>query len=257
MKHLPLATAAAAIVVSAVLALAMQPSPAARADVARPLNFVSSAACEHGGRVQATFLIPDAARLAASAGHVEQIWIDLSLQDNGFAPGTFIATGPHFAQEGQRTTFEWSGLAPGLRHYYRLNMLIDGQWRRYSQEGASFDTPNCVDILRLDCDEQSLTNSVLFASAPPPRFGPTEHDRHEPASKWVDISMQDNGFAPGTFVGLEFPKDDYLVQWHGILSAAQHYYRVNWYFPLAAPAWREQTRGAIATLNCYELPHPR
>jgi hypothetical protein len=53
-------------------------------------------------------------------------WLDLTLRasplnpllDDGFPPGTFVAAGP-FPSTGAE--FEWDGILPGLRHYYRQN----------------------------------------------------------------------------------------------------------------------------------------
>src|SRR3954470_19873920 len=41
-------------------------------------------------------------------------WVDLSLTNNGWAPGTFIGIGPFGAFDGAAT---WSGLQPGLLHF--------------------------------------------------------------------------------------------------------------------------------------------
>src|SRR5207244_9655845 len=45
-------------------------------------------------------------------------WVDLSLSNNGFFPGTFLGIGPFGAYDGTGT---WSGLLPGLVHYLRIN----------------------------------------------------------------------------------------------------------------------------------------
>src|SRR5947209_1501645 len=52
-------------------------------------------------------------------------WVDLTLFDNGFAPGTFIGLGP--LNSGQNT-FTWNGLRPGLLHFLRLNTLTPQGW---------------------------------------------------------------------------------------------------------------------------------
>jgi pimeloyl-ACP methyl ester carboxylesterase len=51
----------------------------------------------------------------------QQQWLDLSLQDNGFLPGTFIGTGPFDLSTG---TYSWDGIKPGLLHYWRVNTML-------------------------------------------------------------------------------------------------------------------------------------
>lgn len=54
-------------------------------------------------------------------------WLDLSLYDNGFASGTFLGAGPLTPDS---TALNWSGILPGLPHYWRVNSLMpDGTWR--------------------------------------------------------------------------------------------------------------------------------
>src|SRR5205085_3578680 len=52
-------------------------------------------------------------------------WLDLSLSDNGFVPGTFLGGGPIPAGQGQLT---WTGILVNMTHYYRLNSLFDAGW---------------------------------------------------------------------------------------------------------------------------------
>jgi hypothetical protein len=54
-------------------------------------------------------------------------WLDISLVDNGFAPGTFLGAGP--LPPGQKS-LTWAGILPGFTHYWRVNSLMpDGTWR--------------------------------------------------------------------------------------------------------------------------------
>jgi hypothetical protein len=54
-------------------------------------------------------------------------WLDISLVDNGFRPGTFLGAGP--LPSGQKS-LTWSGILPGFTHYWRVNSLMpDGTWR--------------------------------------------------------------------------------------------------------------------------------
>jgi beta-lactamase class A len=60
---------------------------------------------------------------APSDGDVQ--WVDLSLFDNGFAPGTFLNAGP---LQGMASSFTWDGLLPGERHFLRVNTLSAQAW---------------------------------------------------------------------------------------------------------------------------------
>jgi hypothetical protein len=61
---------------------------------------------------------------ATPAGAVQ--WLDLTVHNNGFAPGTFISAGP-FPPD--LASFAWSGLASGLRHFWRINTWDGASWR--------------------------------------------------------------------------------------------------------------------------------
>ena len=55
-----------------------------------------------------------------------QIWIDLTLFDNGWQAGTFIGAGP---LAGSATSYVWNGLDANKTHYIRVNQqLVDGRW---------------------------------------------------------------------------------------------------------------------------------
>jgi hypothetical protein len=55
-----------------------------------------------------------------------QVWIDISLADNGFAPGTFISAGP---LPGWSTSYLWRGIRPGFTHFVRVNIQhANGSW---------------------------------------------------------------------------------------------------------------------------------
>ena len=44
---------------------------------------------------------------------------------------------------------------------------------------------------------------------------------------YIDISLQDNGFLPGTFVGQNARRVPRNFTWSGILANATHIYRIN------------------------------
>src|SRR5207245_10300220 len=65
-------------------------------------------------------------------------WLDLSIFNNGFAPATFIGSGPFSPGVFQVT---WAGLLPGVVHYARVNTLTAGCW--FPSGTLSFSTPAC------------------------------------------------------------------------------------------------------------------
>ena len=67
-----------------------------------------------------------------------QEWFDLSLSNNGFAPGTFVGIGP--LASGQ-TAFTWAGILPGLTHYLRINTLTPYGWS--TSQTMAFTTVDC------------------------------------------------------------------------------------------------------------------
>jgi hypothetical protein len=64
-------------------------------------------------------------------------FIDLSIFDNGFVPGTFINSGPLAATA---QSHSWPGIRSGVTHYFRVNVLSIFGWSNTFV--ASF-TPQC------------------------------------------------------------------------------------------------------------------
>ena len=79
---------------------------------------VLSQSCPANGGVTVTFAWLPSFRGAQ--------WLDLSLQNNGFAPGTFVGVGPLAAHEG---SFTWDGVLAARRHYLRVNTFTPAGWR--------------------------------------------------------------------------------------------------------------------------------
>jgi hypothetical protein len=67
-------------------------------------------------------------------------WLDISLFNNRFAPGTFIGIGP---LPPRTDAFVWSGLRPGLTHFLRVNTLSPYGWE--TSESIVFATQACGD----------------------------------------------------------------------------------------------------------------
>jgi hypothetical protein len=59
-------------------------------------------------------------------GQGEQ-WADLSLRDNGFAPGTFLSLGPMGRDQ---SVLVWDGVMPATWHYLRINTLTGQGWQQ-------------------------------------------------------------------------------------------------------------------------------
>jgi beta-lactamase class A len=65
-------------------------------------------------------------------------WLDLSIFNNNFAPGTFIGVG---ALGADRWGFVWDGLSQGTTHFARVNTLTPSGW--HTSRTLSFYTPVC------------------------------------------------------------------------------------------------------------------
>jgi hypothetical protein len=83
-----------------------------------PATVFQACSVAHPGSIAVTFAWPP------TPGALQQ-WVDLTLFDNGFQPGTFLGAGPVVTGT---NTFTWDGIVPGLRHFYRVNMLYPDGW---------------------------------------------------------------------------------------------------------------------------------
>lgn len=209
-------------------------------------NYMSSMACASGARVTTTFVIPDADELRARFGSVPaQVWVDLTLFDNGFAPGTFIGLGPFAPSAEGPTPVEWAGMTPGLGHVYRLNALTPAGWQGIG--GGGFQTPNCATIVRIDCTGED-SSTVLFYL--PPAFSVAGG---VPQEQWIDMSLNDFSFrAAGYLSAGPFPAEGATFPWSGVLYGRPHNYRVNAFY--AGRGWIIQTTGGFSPPDCRNLP---
>jgi hypothetical protein len=66
--------------------------------------------------------------------------------------------------------------------------------------------------------------------------------------QWLDLSVFNNGFTPGTFVSVgPLPSDAWAFAWDGLLSNTTHYFRVN---TLSASGWQPSATGYVTTGVC-------
>jgi hypothetical protein len=164
-------------------------------------------------------------------------WVDLTLFNNGFAPGSFISLGPLSASQ---NSFTWNGLRPGLLHYLRLNTLTANGWFptsiSFTTRGDCAPYPSGeatnVAVVTQACDAGGVTATVTWIAS-------------GQGTQWLDLSLYDNGFAPGTFVGFgPMTPTQNSATWPGLLPGYFHFLRVN----TGAPAgWAPSPRIAFQT----------
>lgn len=110
----------------AVSVLALHPRPAAAAPAQ---DLTAKVVCE-GGALTVSF--------AWSASGGGQQWLDISSQDNGFAPGTFAGFGPLAAS---RASYDWDGASAGVGYVARVNTFEGGAW--VASASLRFTAPAC------------------------------------------------------------------------------------------------------------------
>jgi hypothetical protein len=142
-------------------------------------------------------------------------YVDLSLANNGFAGGTFIGFGP---LAGNATSIQWNGLVAGQPHFWRVSAGVPGVGWVFSNTGsfvpcgpqppAGGTTYTCTGGGR----------ATVYWNIPSPGFAPT--------ATYVDISIFDNGFQAGTFIG-QNATGQQIFAWSGILANTTHYWRTN------------------------------
>lgn len=156
-------------------------------------------------------------------------WLDLSLSDNGFAPGTFVAIGPLAANAAE---VPWDGLLPGKTHYLRVNTLGPYGWE--PSPTLAFVTGVC-DVAPpsppppAPAQVRQVTVQQTCSVANP---GWVSVNLQWPAlnngPEWVDLSLLNNDFALGSFVGLgPLQQDAASFTWDGLVPGRNHFLRVN------------------------------
>jgi len=166
-------------------------------------------------------------------------WLDLSLFDNGFAPGTLVGVGP---LPPDASTFAWDGLKPGMTHYVRVNTFTRAGW--VPTQTLAFTTGLCGGPAVLGQPTQACgapgTVHVIFGWTPSVPGGSVQ---------WLDLSLS-NVFAVGGFLSAG-PLDPATASftWTGLRSGLVHYWRVN---TLTPTGWQASSIGSFLTDSCPE-----
>lgn len=250
------------LVVTGAVCLAAQraiaPHRTVDAAAPRPMNFVYAQQCPAPfADPSANFAIPGGRDLPSlGAEGADEVWIDLSIFDNGFAGGTFLAAGPFFPNRGGALEFQWHGIDKAFTHYYRLNALRDGRWLELGR--GWFEPINCGVVEGTECNIGHADGSlgvqfgIAEAHSPPGR---------QAIEQWFDLTLfanplnptLDNGWVQGTFVGAgPFPIRGTHFTWDGILPARRHFYRKNVLH--ASTGWEQTYSGSFVSLDCRNLP---
>lgn len=153
-----------------------------------------------------------------SSGDGQQ-WLDLSIFNNGFAPNTFVGLGPLAAGANSVT---WDGILAGTTHYLRVNTRVGSTWQPSST--VFFTTQSCTGF----AGARALT-LVSQECLPDGRVRiNVSWDSSGQGVQWVDLSLFNNGFAPGSFIGQgPLPSGQESFTWDGLLPGYTHFLRVN------------------------------
>ena len=168
-----------------------------------------------------------------------QVWLDLTRYEIGFQTGAFAGAGPFSATA---TSYTWQGLSPSTQYYYRVNALYADGW--HALKTGSFVSGQCGQAPAQWVDQQCSANfsgkvRATFSWSPSLTPG---------SSQWLDLSLFDNGFAPGTFVGSgPMPSGQSVLEWDGLEPGLTHYWRVN---TQTAGGWSTSPNWSFGTLSC-------
>jgi hypothetical protein len=170
----------------------------------------------------------------------QQTWFDISVVP-GFSPGWFQGWGPLPVTQ---TAYAFDGLPNGVHFYYRANTLYnDGIWRETaagsfvaSCGGSGGGGAPVTGNITQACDGGSGVTATFNwqANAPGPQF--------------LDLSIFNNGFPPGSFVGVgPIASGGTSFTWYGLGRGMTHYWRIN---TLTPGGWSTSNTGSFVTLAC-------
>jgi hypothetical protein len=181
-------------------------------------------------------------------------WVDLSLSNNGFYPGTFVTIGPFGPSDGAG---HWAGLLPGLVHFLRINTLTPFGWQP-SQTISFMTRGDCGgSLISYQPPMLTFTPSVLSQDCLPDHrvrvsfnwlMTPVTAGVTVPSTVYADLSIVDSRFFPGTFIGYGqiVPAQQYLV-WDGLLPGRTHFFRLNGFGPFG---WMPSQPISFTTIAC-------
>lgn len=171
-------------------------------------------------------------------------WLDLSIFNNGFAPGTFLGAGPLAPGT---TTLTWDGLIANTPHYFRINTFNGSFWE--ASATAAFNTAACNLIYsgatQLRFDVQScLPNGLARINID---WTPSQQ-----GVQWADFSLFNNGFFPGTFAGIgPMPANQNTLTVDNMSPNTTYFVRVN---TLTPGGWIASVTIAFTTGPCQPNP---
>jgi hypothetical protein len=165
----------------------------------------------------------------------DEQWLDLSLFNNGFAPGTHVGYGPF---TGSASGVIWYGLLPNRVHYARVNTRDINEWEPSATAVLSTRECSSTTAARLgpatgvDCSLARVDWTVASPAG---------------LQQYLDVG-EDPSFAPGTFRGYG-PLDRYqnVYQLFGLRRQTRYFWRVNTW---TGSGWLPSEVGSFTTGWC-------
>jgi hypothetical protein len=247
----------ALLVVALALVLGAAHVESGSATTGAPTTFLSGTFCPDNDPA-AMFVLPgteetsDILAAHGASGSVDAVWIDLSLFDNNFATGTFLSMGIGRRDPVGAEYHDWRHLQHEATHFYRLNAHVGDRWIELGR--GTFRTNNCLVLLHLFCGADGSVNATFDVMRP----GILEQGAL-PVESWIDLSLVDNGFAAGSYIGSgpfgptpPAGSTRNIFIWSGLTAGRTHHYRENTLY--TAAGWVSQYEGSFVTPNCDGLP---
>jgi hypothetical protein len=170
-------------------------------------------------------------------------WLDLSIFNNGFAPGTFLGAGP---LSPGTNSLVWDGLITNTVHYFRVNTFNGSFWE--PSPTASFTTPNCSVAFSGATNLHLNAQACLANGYDRLDFGWTPSQQ---GIQFLDISTLNNNFNGG-FTGLgPLPPSQNRLVLDNVGANVVVFVRVNTLTPIG---WIPSQTLAFATSPCTPTP---
>jgi hypothetical protein len=152
-------------------------------------------------------------------------WVDLSLSDNGFFPGTFVGLGPLASSQ---TSFTWDGILAGLTHFLRVNTLTAAGWS--TSPTIAFTTRNdCQFVAQVapgvGASNLALSQMCLLNGSPRVALTWTSSNQGQ---QWLDNSAYSAYFEQYSFTSVgPFVSNQTAYNWDGLVPGSVHFVRIN------------------------------